>query len=139
MDITFNVVSAAGLPGPVDQFYLRFEGSGIPEEQWPDDEGWMTTDRFLGQTVGRIAIRDELNRRVVERIGRDDSYSRQHQWNLMVEARVLEEHCEWPVQSLPAIYDNSLQVIAGELVADKPRRNRKPQTDCTSGANVSGA
>jgi hypothetical protein len=133
----FNVASASGLAGPIDQMYVRFEQAGFPEHYLPDDAGWMPRSAFPDQIVGRIAIRDALGQFVGDLTGREVSYSRAQKCNLMREGRVLER-CAWPVQSLCAINVGSLQAIAAGLVHDKERRNRPMPTWCNSGSLFTG-
>jgi hypothetical protein len=128
----FNVASASGLAGPIDQIYVRFEKAGFPEHCWPDDAGWMPSSVFPDQIVGRTTIRDALGQFVSDLTGRDVAYSRAQKCNLMREGRVLD-HCSWAVQSVCAINVGSLQAIAAGLVHDKQRRNRPMPTWCNSG------
>ena len=74
----------------------------------------MPASVFSGQTVGRIAIRDRLGELVAAEFDRAQSYCKAQKCNFMKESQVLVR-CDWPVQSVPAIYQNSLRVIAEEI------------------------
>jgi hypothetical protein len=117
----FNVASAASIPGPILQLYEGFEAAGFEDRHLPDECGWMLSEPFSGQIVGRVAIRDTLGNTVAAKIGRTTPYSRAQKCNLMKEGQVLA-NCNWPVQSIPAIYNNSLHAIAETLVETKVRR-----------------
>jgi hypothetical protein len=134
-----NVASNQCITGPIDQLYGLFEEAEFPHEQRPDYFGWIPPGVFPGQVVGRVAIRDALAAWIEQEIGRRRPYSRQQKSNLMREGRVLHR-CEYPVQSIPAISNNSLDAIAGELLESRTRRNRcsPPLTDCRSGSNLRG-
>lgn len=121
----FNVASHAGLSGSVSETYVRFKEAGFSHNLLPNDEGWMPKEAFPDQEVGRIWIRDELGRLVVNLTGREASYSKAQLCNFMRQGRVLE-HCDWRVNSVPTIYTSSLSAIAGALVQAKARRNRTP-------------
>ena len=128
----FNVASAcANLGQPACWFYNQeWDGRG------PDYAGNMPRERFPEQIVGQVAIRDSLAALTAAAIGREKPYSNRHATNLMRDARVLE-HCNWLVQSIPAIHKTSLQAIAGRLVTAKARRNRAAAgTDCSSGSSI---
>ena len=131
----FNVASASGLRGPVDQIWKRFKAEGFAGHYLPDDDGWMPTEPFSGQVVGRVAIRDELGRLVVAETDRGSPYTNQQKRNLLREGAVLD-HCNWPVMSVPAIPQPQLEEIAHELATSKPRRNKIALTDTSHGSNI---
>jgi hypothetical protein len=115
----FNVASACGLPGPVEntweKFHQAFEDAGC-DIALIDSEGWV--DRavleavFPGQTVGRIAIRDDFWRQYDAVTGRDHT-KRQINY-LMPKVLAL---AGWPVMSGPAIPRSTIDACANEAAA----------------------
>jgi len=131
----FNVASACGLPGPVDETWKRFEQAFEAAGQDVAlicDQGWVdlaVIEAVCGGVPGRIAIRDLFWRRLEAAARRD--YTKRHVNNLM--PRVLA-HATWLVMSVPAVPHATIVAIAEEA-AEASRATgggRKP----TSGSVV---